>query len=93
VEELLLALAHLQLKQRAEARKYLKTAVTWMQRGTEPVRVASLAGLSSRSPLTALSSLVVTPPDPRLVPLDHQTAYELTALRAEVETALAKNKT
>jgi WD40 repeat protein len=92
VEELLLALAHLRLKQPAEARKYLQTAVAWMQRGSEPVRAASLAGLAARSPLTALAGLVVTPPDPRLEPLDHQTAHELTALGAEVERALAKQK-
>jgi hypothetical protein len=42
--------------------------------------------------LTALGSLAVTPPDPRLVPLDHHTARELTALRAEVERALATQK-
>jgi hypothetical protein len=36
--------------------------------------------------------LAVTPPDPRLVPLDHQTAHELTALRTEVERALATQK-
>jgi hypothetical protein len=37
-------------------------------------------------------SVPVTIPDPRLVPLDHQTAHELTALRAEVERRLAAQK-
>jgi hypothetical protein len=92
VEELLLALAHARLKQPAEARKHLQTAVAWMQRGSEPVRAASLSGLAVRSPLTALAGLAVTPPDPRLVPLDAQTAHELTALRSEVEKALAHHK-
>jgi hypothetical protein len=92
VEELLLALAHAQLKQPAEARKHLQSAVAWVRRGSEPIRAASLAGFAGRSPLVALGSLAVTPPDPRLVPLDHQIAHELTALRAEVEKALAAQK-
>ncbi len=92
VEELLLALAHVRLKQFAEARLHLRTTVAWMQRGSEPLRAAALAGLAARSPLAALGAVAVTPPDPRLVPLDPHTAYELTALRAEVEKALAKQK-
>jgi hypothetical protein len=92
VEELLLTLAHLHLNQPAGARKHLKTAVAWMQRGSEPARAAALAGLAARGPLAALGTLVVTPPDPRLVPLDHQTAHELTALRAEVERGLLTQK-
>jgi hypothetical protein len=92
VEELLLALAHAHRKQPAEAHKHLRAAVAWMQRGSEPIRAASLAGLAARSPLSALAALPLTPPDPRLVPLDHQTAHELTALRAEVEKALAASR-
>jgi hypothetical protein len=88
VEELLLALAHTHLKQPAAARKQLAIAVAWMH-GSEPVRAASLAGLAAPRALTALAGLAVTPPDPRLVPLDPQTAHELTALRGEVEKALA----
>jgi hypothetical protein len=89
VEELLLALACVQLKQPAEARKLLHTSVAWMRRGSGPVRATALAGLAGRGSLAALGAFAVTPPDPRLVPLDHQTAHELTALRAEVELALA----
>jgi hypothetical protein len=74
VEELLLALAHIELKQFAVARKHLQTAVAWMRRGT------------------AQAPLAITPPDPRLMPLDPQTAHDLTALRAEVEKTLAKVK-
>jgi hypothetical protein len=92
VEELLLALAHLQRRQPNEARKHLRTAVAWMNRGTEPVRAASLLGLRRSGPLAALGGIAVTPPDPRLVPLDHWTAHELTCLRAEVEKALAAEK-
>jgi hypothetical protein len=88
VAELLLALAHLQLNQPVVARKYLASAVAWMQRGSEPVRAASLLGLAPRGPLAALGSLAVTAPDPRLVPLDPWTAHALTALRAEVVQAL-----
>ena len=51
------------------------------QRGT--------AGLAASGPLGALAGLAIEPPDPRLEPLDHQTAHELKALRAEVEKALA----
>jgi hypothetical protein len=89
VEELLLALAHLQLGQPDEARKHLRAAVAWMERGRQPVRAAALAGLAGRDPLAGLGGLVVTPPDPRLNPLDHQTAHELITLRAEIEKALA----
>jgi WD40 repeat protein len=85
VEELLLALAHVQLKRPAEARRHLQVAVAWMQRRSESVRAASLAGLASRSPLAGLGSLPVTP-------LDHQTAHDLAALRAEVEKALAEHR-
>jgi hypothetical protein len=92
LEELLLALAHLRLDKPAEARGYLKDAIAWMKRGSEPIRAASLSGLAAHSPLTTLASLAVTPPDPRLVPLDPQTAHELTALRTEVEKALANHK-
>jgi hypothetical protein len=92
VEELLLALAHIQRHQPDEARKYLKSAVAWMNRGTEPVRAASLLGLRHVGPLSALGGVAVSPPDPRLVSLDPATAHELVSLRAEVEKALAKEK-
>jgi hypothetical protein len=59
-----------------------------MQRGSEPVRAAALAGLAAGGPLAGLGSVAVSPPDPRINPLDHQTAHELTVLRAEVEKAL-----
>jgi tRNA A-37 threonylcarbamoyl transferase component Bud32 len=88
VEELLLALALTQQNQPAEAREHLRKAVAWMQRGAEPVRAAVLSGLAAAGPLVALGGLAVTPPDPRLELLDHQSAHELTALRAEVEKAL-----
>jgi hypothetical protein len=92
VEELLLALAHLQRDQTAEARKYLQIAVAWMRQGTMPVRAAEVVGLATTGPLSALGRLVVRPPDPRLESLDPQTAYELNTLREEVERALAKAK-
>jgi hypothetical protein len=92
VEELLLALAHVQLGQPAQARKYLQVADAGMRRGRETVRAAALAGLLARPSLAAVGGLSVRPPDPRLVPLDAQTAHELTALRAEVEKALAAQK-
>ena len=63
VEELLLALAYIQLRQPTEARKHLQTAVAWMRRDSNSV--------------------------PRL---DPSTAHELTALRTEVEKALAPQK-
>jgi WD40 repeat protein len=59
VEELLLALAHADLKQSAEAREWLRTAVAWTHGGSE---------------------------------LDPPTAHDLSALRAEVEKALAGQK-
>jgi hypothetical protein len=86
VEELLLALAHARLKQPAEARKHLHTAVAWMQRGNPTVKAASLLGRAGRQPFAALA---VEHVDPRFNPLDHQTAHELKALRAEAEKALA----
>jgi DNA-binding beta-propeller fold protein YncE len=92
VEELLLALAHLRLDQPAEARKHLQTAVAWTERGPAPVRATTLAGLVVRGPLPALGALVISPPDPRRTQIDYQTTHELTALRAEVEKALAALK-
>jgi DNA-binding beta-propeller fold protein YncE len=92
VEELLLALAHVQRHQPDEARKYLTTAVAWTNRGTQPVRAISLLGLRLAGPLAALSGMAMRPPDPRLVPLDHATAHELASLRAEVEKALARER-
>jgi WD40 repeat protein len=92
VEELLLALAHAKLKQLAAARTHLEAAVAWMRQGGEPVRAAGLLGLAVRGPLTALASQAVPPPDPRLEPLDRQTAQELTALRAEAEKALTAKR-
>jgi hypothetical protein len=92
VEEILLALAHAQQHQPTEARENLRKAVAWMRRGPETVRSAALAGLAAGGPLAALSGLAVAPPDPRLEPLRHQTAHELTALRAEVEKALGAVK-
>ena len=90
VEELLLALAHVQAKQPAEARKYLQTAVAWMDRGDLPGKITPLVGLAAGGPLAALGGMAGPPPDPRLEPLYRQTAHELTALRAEAEKALAK---
>jgi hypothetical protein len=92
VEELLLALALAQQHQVAEARGHLRRAVAWMRRGTEPVRAGSLAGLASCGPLASFAGLAITPPDPRLVPLHHQTAHELNALRTEVEKALGERR-
>jgi hypothetical protein len=92
VEELLLGLAHVRLGQPAQARKYLQAADAGMRRGREAVRAAALAGLLARPSLAAVGSLSVGPPDPRRVPLEAQTAHELTALRAEVEKALAAKK-
>jgi WD40 repeat protein len=86
VEEMLLALAHARLNQRAQAVGYLRKAIGRMRPATEPVRAASLAGLCATNPLAALSAAVVWQPDPRL---DHQTNRELLGLRAEVEKALA----
>jgi WD40 repeat protein len=86
-EELLLALAHLRQKQPDEARRHLQAAVTWMRRGSEPIRAASLSGLSAAGPLAVLAGLPLRPADPRLL-FDPQTAHEVKALRAEVETAL-----
>jgi hypothetical protein len=85
VEEMLLALAHARLNQRAVALGHLRTALAWMRPATVPVRAASLAGLCATNPLAALSAVVVRQPDPRL---DHQTNRELLGLRAEVEKGL-----
>jgi hypothetical protein len=85
VEELMLALAHARLGQSAEASKHRQAAVAWMDRGTLPGKVAALAGLAAAGPLATLAGLAVEPPDPRFGPLDHQTAYELKTLRAEVD--------
>jgi WD40 repeat protein len=85
VEEVLLALAHARLKQRAEARAYLRKAAGWMRPAVEPVRAASLAGLCATNPRAALAGVVLRQPDPRL---DHQTNHELAGLRAEVEKEL-----
>jgi hypothetical protein len=92
VEELLLALAHVQLKQPAQARTYLQAADAGMRLGRETIRAAALAGLLARPSLAAVGGLSVSPPDPRLVPLDAQAAHELAALHAEVEKALAAKK-
>jgi hypothetical protein len=92
VEELLLALAHAQCQQSAEARKHLETALAWMRQGVAPVRAAALTGLVPSGPLAALAPLAITPPAPRLQLLQAQTAYELNAVRAEVEQELAKLK-
>ena len=83
--EMLLALAHARLNQRAVALGHLRTALAWMRPATVPVRAASLAGLCATNPLAALSAVVVRQPDPRL---DHQTNRELLGLRAEVEKGL-----
>jgi hypothetical protein len=86
VEEMLLALAHARLNQRADALGYLRTALAWMRPATAPVRAASLAGLGATNPLAALTDVAVRQPDPRL---DHQTNRELLGLCAEAEKALA----
>jgi hypothetical protein len=52
VEELLLALAHAQDHQPDEARRLLKTAVTWMERGKE--RGAAVVGSGAGNPLGGL---------------------------------------
>jgi hypothetical protein len=89
VEELLLALAHARLGQPAQARTYLRAADAGMRRGREPAWAAALAGQLAHPSLATVGGLSARPP---LVPLDAQTAHELTALRAEVEKALAAQK-
>jgi hypothetical protein len=89
VEEMLLALAHARLNQRAEALGYLRTALAWMHPATAPVRAASLAGLCATNPLAVLGGVVVRQPDPRL---DHQTNRELLGLCAEVEQELTTKR-
>jgi hypothetical protein len=89
LEELLLALAHARLDQREQARMHHRRAVAWMRRGPRAVQAASLVGLARRGPLVAIAGLALAPPDPRL---DHQTAHELEAIRAEVEKALGANR-
>jgi WD40 repeat protein len=74
------------MKEPAQARKHLQVATAWMQRGSESIRTAALAGLAVRGPLAGLASLAVTPP----APLDHQTALEWFSLRAEVALALVQ---
>ncbi len=86
----MLALAHAEMMQPADARKAHQAAVAWRLRGSEHVRAAALAGLTAPSPLTALVGLVSPPPGPRLARLDTQTAQELTALFAEVELVPVK---
>ena len=88
IEELLLALAYLRMDKPAEARKYQKIAIAWIQRKSEPVRASALVGLAGRNPLQALVCLAVNPADPRLVPLAPRTARELTALLDEFEQPL-----
>jgi hypothetical protein len=93
VEELLLALANVALKQPGEARKHLQTAVAWMLLGADPVRTAAgLVGLAGRGPLPALGGVLGPPPDPRRKQVDAQTMEELIGLRGEVEKALAGEK-
>jgi hypothetical protein len=85
----LLALALIKLNRQDEARQHLKTAVTWMDRGTAVPRAAALMGLANAGPFTALAA-VAHAPDPRLNALDPFTGHELVALRREVEMALAR---
>src|SRR5262249_49391027 len=92
IDELLLALALIDLDRRDEARKLLATAVAWMDQGRPPLTAASLLGARSGGPLTALGALIQTPADARLNPLDPFTAHELTSLRAEVEKALGEGR-
>jgi hypothetical protein len=63
-----------------------------MQLGAGTMQAVGLTGLACRSPFAALAVLAVAPPDPRLNLLDHQTAYELKTLRAEVEKALGTKR-
>jgi hypothetical protein len=84
IDELLLALALIQLDRRDEARQFLARAAEWMDHGTAPQRLASLVGARPAGPLAALTALAHVP-DVRLNPLDPFTAHELHTLRAELE--------
>src|SRR5262249_22528865 len=91
IDELLLALALVKLDRRDEARQHLTKAVEWMDRGTMPLRAASLLGARPAGPLAALAAAPHVP-DVRLTPLAPFTAHELHTLRREVEQALADKR-
>jgi WD40 repeat protein/tRNA A-37 threonylcarbamoyl transferase component Bud32 len=91
VEELLLALAHLDLEQPADARKHLDAAVRWLDQGTPPLNAATLVAAGAAG-WSGLGMLALPASDPRLEPRDWETRLELKALRQEVELKLAQKR-
>jgi hypothetical protein len=91
IDELLLALALVELDRHDEARQLLKKAAEWMDGGTAPQRLASLLALRPAGPLATLAA-VAHAPDPRLNALDPFTGHELVTLRAELEESLRGDK-
>jgi len=86
VEEYLLALAYLDLKQPDEAAKWFAQAETWMDREGTPARMASLIGkLATGNPLHAIAPNAGEPLDPRYNPIEWETWLECDRFRAEAK--------
>ena len=82
VEELLLALAHLDVNQSGEAAKWHAKAVAWLDRYQTPMQV-TLGGVWS-----ANGELLKSQIDPRYNAFDWETWYECVVFRAEVAARL-----
>jgi hypothetical protein len=91
-DELLLALACQGLGRDEDARRWLATAATWMDRYRAPARALGTLGAGPAGALPALAALAADRPDPRAAGGDPNlwSWLEMEVLRAEVEAALAR---
>jgi hypothetical protein len=92
VEELLLALAYLEIKQPADAERHYAEAVAWLNRFRQPMQVLSVLGAIPTGGFHAAAELFKQPIDPRYDAFDWETWHECDVIRAEVEAKLKPGK-
>ncbi len=83
VEELLLALAHLDLKKPDQARRWLAKATAWLDRYRGPLRLAGCLAATSGGILPGFALLNQDSADPRFNPFQWETWHEVQVLRRE----------
>ena len=88
VEELLLAQAHLDLKQPDEAKRFYQIAADWLDRPGWPIRAANVVAHSVPNPW---AGVVAAAPvgDPSRSPFDWEPWHECDVFRVQVERRLA----
>jgi WD40 repeat protein/tRNA A-37 threonylcarbamoyl transferase component Bud32 len=93
VEEVLLALAHHELKQPEEAKKWLAAAEAWADREGTPCEVSSLLGrLATGNPLHAIAPNLGPPLDPRYQWPQWESWLEFEVFRKEAVRTIAPEK-